>query len=531
MSALREVLAQFDVDTSAAASKLSGIGKTIASVTSTLGALGNAFIGSAIVHGMREFITGQIEAGSRVNDLSEKLGVGTEDLQQFQFAAGLAGVSGEEAAKGLQFLNKNIGEAIDGSKGAVETFAKLGITLKDGNGDVRETSDILPEVADAFQNMGSDAERTALAMKVFGKAGASMIPMLKNGSAGIEEMRLEYERLGGGMRQDFIKAADEAGDEIDKVKFAFNGWKSQIVFAILPAVTRFAKIMQTAIGVLRKVTQESRLAKVAWLAMGTAASIAGFRAATGFAKMLGVLPKDANIWKSLMGLGTIGLVIIAVLALVLVFEDLYTMLTGGESVIGDVIDGLFGVGATQEVVKEVQAIFSEFLTELEAFKPLAIELGKVFGEIWVAALPFIKIVAKSALKDVAMGLRAIIVLVRMFMSELGAGLQLFGGFADKAGDFAKSIGQDGIGDKLKSFGTAFAKTGAGISGASDKSVPASQIDGGERTRNIQHANDITINVTEAKDAKATGEAARRGVRQGLVESDNENTLAAVSTGS
>ncbi len=530
MSALREILASFDVDTSAAASKLSGIGKSLENVTSTLGALGSAFIGSAVVHGMREFIQGQIEAGSKVNDTSEKLGIGVDELQRFQLAAGMAGVGSEEAAKGLQFLSKNVGEAVGGSKGAVETFAKLGISLKDANGDVRETGDLIPEVADAFEGMKSDAERTAMAMKIFGKAGASMIPMLKGGSKGLAEMSAEYDRLGGGMSEDFVKAADAAGDEIDKLKFAIHGWKSQMAMAVLPIITRFVVKAQGWIGALRRLTRETTFAKTAMILMGVASAAALLKVYMGFAKLMG-LAKGGSIWETLLGMGELGLIIIGVIALAAAIEDVYVWLDGGDSVIGDFLDSLFGIGASEEVINQIKDAFSEFWTELVAFKPVVDEFGKIFLEIWTLSLPFIKMVAKSALSDVALGLRVLVILIRDFVSELGAGLQLFGAFEDKAGDFAKSIGLNGVGDKMKSLGKSFATAGVGLSNATAKSVPASQIDGGERTQNIQHANDIVINVTEAKDAKATGEAARRGVRQGLTESDNTNTLAAVNTGS
>ena len=214
---LRELLASFNVDTGQAVQSLKHLDVGIARAKQTLGALAEAFIGSAIVHGLGEFIEGQIEAGSRVNDLSEKLGVGTEELQKFQLAAGLAGVNSESAAQALGFLNKNMGAALEGNKEAVETFAKMGVALKDGSGKVRELGDVIPEIADSFEKLESNQERTALAMKIFGKSGAALIPLLKEGSAKLVEMNRRFEELGGGMTEEFVKAADEAAALVTEV--------------------------------------------------------------------------------------------------------------------------------------------------------------------------------------------------------------------------------------------------------------------------------------------------------------------------
>ncbi len=520
--ALREVLAEFDVDTGKAESKLKSFDGHMANVAGTLGALVDHFAGSAIVHGIREFISGQIEAGSRVNDLSERLGVGTDDLQKFQFAAGLSGVGAEEAAKGLQFLNKNMGMALEGNKEAVETFTKLGVAMKDGEGNVRELGDVIPEVADAFEQMGSDQERTAAAMKIFGKSGAGLLPLLKGGAHGLKELSEEFDRLGGGMSEGFVKAADSAGDEIDKLKFAMNGWKSQIAMVILPLIERGAKKLQGWMGMLRKVTGETRLASLVWGVFGIASAGASAKAAVGFSKLLGVVPKDASFWKAALGLGEIALVIAAIAILVLIFEDLFTFLEGGDSVIGDVIESLFGVGAAQGVIDEVRNAFAEFRSELEAFQPIVEEFGALFGDIWREAIPWIKLVAKFIIGSAGTQLAVFLKLVRELMGELGAGLRLFGEFAFNAGEFLGS-------DKIKNVGLAIAKTGVGISTAT---TPRSALDGAERPMrgDVTQNNDTTINITGVKDAAGAGDAANRGMREAIQEYDLDNTLSAVETG-
>ncbi len=507
---LRELLASFNIDTAQATAAMSKIDVALEKTSSTLGALASAFVGSAIVHGMSEFISHQIEAGSRVNDLSERLGVGVEELQSFQFAAGLAGVGSEEAAKGLQFLNKNIGEAIGGNKEAVETFAKLGIELKDAHGGVRETGDILPEVADKFAELGSDAERTALAMKIFGKAGAGLIPLLKHGAEGLTEMQAEFERLGGGMSKEFVAAADEAGDEIDKLKFGLNNFKSQIAFAILPLITRGAQKFQDLTVRLIRLNKETHLAKASWVVFGAASSAASAKAAVGFAKLLGVVPKDAGFWKTVLGLGEIVLVAALVALVALAFEDLFTLLTGGDSVIGDVIDGLFGVGASKQFVVDVKKAFAELHETVDAFKPLLDELSGSFGGMWPYIMFGIKSVAKFMVGSLAFSLRLALQIIKSAISQMGVLIDGVGGIATAAGEMLGN-------DTLKNAGASLTKTGALVGLANKGTVPESQVFGGERPMppDFNQKNEINVNVQGGKDPAATGKAVETGVRDAL----------------
>lgn len=527
MSALREILATFTVDTAGANKALAGLDAKLDSAVKTLGALAGAFIGSKLVSGTRELIGGMVEAGSRVNDLSEKLGIGTNELQKFQFAAGLVGIGGEEAAKALQFLNKNVGEALSGNKEASQAFAKLGVNLKDTGGNVRDTSELLPELADKFVGMGSDAERTAMAMKIFGKSGAALLPFLKGGAEGARKMAAEFDRLGGGMTKEFISAADEAGDEIDKLKFALHGWKSQIVFAILPAVTHVSKALQTAVGTLRKITKETNLAKASWVIFGAASTAATAKAAVGWAKLLGVLPKDTSFWKAVLGLGEIALIAGLVALVMLAFEDLFVFLSGGDSVIGDIIDGLFGVGASKDVIVEVQKAFAGFYDELAAFKPLALEIGHLLSEAFVLALPAIKFLAKFLIANLGTSLKLILGLVRLMFSLVGKGLKGFGGLA---ATIAEKMGSP----ELVKLATSVAATGLNLEGASGSGaqpderahVPQNRLYADAAgDKNIVQTNNVTNNIHGVKDARGAGEAARMGTRDALQAELNDTLVA------
>ncbi len=524
MSALRELLARFDVDTGDAKKKMQDVGASIGELKGAFSEIGKSILTAFSFHKVKEFIEGQIELGSRVNDLSAKLGVGTDELQQFQFAAGLVGVEGESAAQALGFLNKNMGEALSGGAEQAKTFAELGVKLKDTHGDVRELGDVIPDLADAFKGMNSQQERTATAMKLFGKSGAQLLPLLQDGSEGLAKMKEEFELLGGGMQKDFIEKADEAGDEIDKMKFAMTGLKSRIALAVLPTVTEFAKKGQALTIGMIKMTKETNLAKFAWGALGIVMAAAFVKMIIGWTKFLGLIPKGGNIWSSLFKLGEIGLIIAAVIAVALAFEDLWVMINGGDSVIGDVIESLFGVGAKQEVIRDVRDAFDEVRASVVALKPIAEELGHILVEVWPYMRVAIREVGRSMLTIIGGTIKFIAMWIENVTKAIGKLLTVAGRFSNEAGEAL------GI-DTLKDFGKAAAKAGVGLQSATEK---RSAVYGAERPvlgdlRQTQ-TNNIDIKVEGGSTNAETGRAVAGAVRGALYQNDMNDALAAVSSG-
>ena len=63
----------------------------------------------------------------------------------------------------------------------------MALTLKCGRGLARcvELRRVMMQVADAFKKMPDGAEKAGLAMKLFGKSGADLIPLLNEGADGL----------------------------------------------------------------------------------------------------------------------------------------------------------------------------------------------------------------------------------------------------------------------------------------------------------------------------------------------------------
>jgi len=403
--ALRQIFALFDVQTGDAETKLEKLNERTSLVKSALGALATTALGAFSFDALKTFIEDQIEVGSALNDMSEKLGVGTDELQRFQYAAASVGVGAEEAGKALQFLNKNMGDALEGGD-AAKQFAELGVQTKDAEGNVRELGDVIPEVADAFEKMGGNQERTVAAMKLFGKSGASLIPLLKNGSAELSKMNEEFTEFGLGIDEDFIKKADEAGDTIDLMKWGVRSLKTRIAAEMLPSITDAAKKLAHWVAEGKKLTKETHIVKEGIWGLGIVSAITAGKMVHSWMKVIGLFKGGSPI-ANMFAMGKLGLTIGAVLLLAGAIEDIVVMCQGGESVIGSFLDRMLGVEERQKLVESLNKAWEDVKVSIDDVGPAVKELGTTFAEVLpvlvAMVVDLLKVVGTLAIQLMGLG--------------------------------------------------------------------------------------------------------------------------------
>ena len=128
-----------------------------------------------------------MKAGALV-DQAEQLGLTVDQLQAYRGAAMQVGVSNEQLDSSILSLTKAMGAANGGSAEAIAKFDKLGVKLLDSRGELRGVADVMPEVARGLLGIGSETERNALSMEIFGKSGARMKTLLGDMAKGSEAL-------------------------------------------------------------------------------------------------------------------------------------------------------------------------------------------------------------------------------------------------------------------------------------------------------------------------------------------------------
>jgi hypothetical protein len=212
--------------------------------------LSRVFLSSVqtVAGAFNSFVAGSASAVASVDDLSKRTGVSTQTLQAYQFAAEQSGVSVETFGKGVQKLGINLGEAQTGNKGAIKSFADLGLS-------VQELSRLSPEaafeaVAAAISQLPGPAQQAAAAVSLFGKSGAELVPVFAEGAGYLAEMRAEAERLGLVLSKDQVQGLATLDDSIGKVSATFKAFQARVTAELAPSLIAAAESAATFIAAL-----------------------------------------------------------------------------------------------------------------------------------------------------------------------------------------------------------------------------------------------------------------------------------------
>lgn len=219
---------------------LTAVGNTLGQLDSKALKVGDAFksfggmlTGALSVGAIGAFLKGAIDAADETYNLSQKVGIASKDLAGIQLAFKQAGVESGDMQKALVKLSKNVSDGND-------SFKAMGVSLKNTDGSLKGSKQVLGEVADVFQKMPDGVDKTALATELFGKAGADLIPMLNGGSAGLEEMAAMAERLGLVIDDQTAASADQFNDTVELLGMSLQGVGRKVAAEMLPTLTRLA---------------------------------------------------------------------------------------------------------------------------------------------------------------------------------------------------------------------------------------------------------------------------------------------------
>jgi hypothetical protein len=192
------------------------------------------------------------DAGSEIADMSARTGVAAEELSSLGYAAKLTG----------------------SDMGAVEKAIRKMQTSGKGLAGGTATQSLMA-YADQIAAIQDPAQQTALAVQLFGKSGASLLPMLKGGSAGLRAMADEAERMGVIMSAEDVAAADELGDTFDKLRMASQGVFRSLGAALAPTLIELGQSMISVLSTISQFINGNRELVASLFSISTYTTLAG----------------------------------------------------------------------------------------------------------------------------------------------------------------------------------------------------------------------------------------------------------------
>lgn len=229
---------------------LQSVGATAAGVTGAMRGLTGAAAGLSgalgslapllSVAGLAGMVKGSIAAGDAIYDLSQRTGVSVEALARFKKAAATSGTDLEGVSKGLVKLSKTMLDAATGGKASAASFQALGIDVKNADGSLKSADQVMLEVANRFKAMPDGVAKTALALRLFGKSGAELIPMLNMGGDAIDRMKVK-------MTEAFAQKADEYSDKLAILSGKVGALGADLTIALLPALNQITDALTVVV--------------------------------------------------------------------------------------------------------------------------------------------------------------------------------------------------------------------------------------------------------------------------------------------
>ena len=234
----------------------------------------------------------------------------------------LSGVAAEKGAAGMKFLSKAMYAARTEGSAQEKVFATLGITLKDSNGKWIDSATIIAQVRDKMAGMKDATQRTALAVQLFGKGGADLLPWLTKSNAEIDKQTQLLKSLGLVWTAQDMKKWGDLAQAQRTLSLTMTALQIRIAEVVVPLMTKLLPGLTTLAGVMVKIPTPVYQAAAGFLALVVAMNgilkvkgiLQGFgilKAFTGVPGMLGRVAggfRDARVAQSAFSgaAGTLG---------------------------------------------------------------------------------------------------------------------------------------------------------------------------------------------------------------------------------
>ena len=380
------------------AGRVSGGLKGLAGAAGGLGGALGALVPLATGAGLITLAKNSMDNAAKMFDLSQKTGVSVEALSRFSKAAKVSGTDVEGVTKALVKLSKGLIEAKNGQGQAGEALKSMGISATDASGKLKGTDQIMLEIANKFKAMPNGAEKTALALQLFGRSGADLIPMLNMGGEAIGKF--------GAMTAKYAEDANKGSDAMVTLQGKVGMLGGKLAVVLLPSITAITESLVRLLDGFNALPGpiQGLIVGVGLLAISFVALAPAITALASLGPIIAGLKIGATIagWAALAGP--------AITAISAAFTGLLTFLTG--TLLPGLIAFFSGpVGWTVLAVAAVVAMAILFRKPLTDFAIWLVSWGKPVGQffkgLWDGTVQTAK-TAAAATRSVFVGMAAAI---------------------------------------------------------------------------------------------------------------------------
>lgn len=222
-----------------ATEKTNKFGDTVKSIGS-VAAASLKVVSAAVTAAAGALAAASVNAAAYADNIltaSTVTGISTEKLQEYTYAAELVDVSVDTLTKSHAKNIKSMKAVQDGTALMVDAYDKLGVSVMNADGSLRDGETVYWEVIDALGKMENETERDALAMQILGKSAQELNPLIEAGSEKMAELAQEAHEVGAVMSEEALNSFGAFDDAIQRLKGSAEASKNAMGTVLLPELT------------------------------------------------------------------------------------------------------------------------------------------------------------------------------------------------------------------------------------------------------------------------------------------------------
>lgn len=241
-------------------SKLSDTSSFVVKNFNAIG-LAAAAVAAAVLYSFKAFdLANQADD---LDDVAARLNMNAQTIQTWGHMFELAGMKVEDFAPAIDSLVRKAEEGSD-------VFNRLGISIKDSNGEIKSTEQLFNETVTALAGIENKTLRSAIAMAIFGKIGGRLNGILGNNVEELEANKKKYSELNT-ISQNAINLGTKLNNSLYEIKKSFEAGLNT---ALEPFLNRFSHLVEVIKNSNIKETLGGALLGVYGIAVGLVALIA-----------------------------------------------------------------------------------------------------------------------------------------------------------------------------------------------------------------------------------------------------------------
>jgi len=248
--------------TGAVAGAAAGASAAIAGLGTMLPVYAAAAVVAAVASGrVAEELRHAGNAAQLLGDLADRFGKPVQEIEKLKIAAENANISLQSVVRAQQNFAQSLSKVKIGqlnttsAREAKIAFDKLGVSMQELNS--LSPDDVFKRVAAEITKIEDPAEKTQMAMDLFGRQGPNLLPLLRN----LEKIEADIDRLGGtisdldferfaAVGESFNRLATASGALRDdlvipftRMQEAFNNAKAEIIGGLAPLIGAFGEVI------------------------------------------------------------------------------------------------------------------------------------------------------------------------------------------------------------------------------------------------------------------------------------------------